>query len=114
MLLKLNVLTQMLEAGFVKTLPLFRELHDAKKIMFVKVPLKRKFRISDSCLIIEFAPYLDTIPTFFSHTVIEYCHLSAAKTALSRHWLYYFHDVLKMSSDYGRRDRCSKPPKNNL
>lgn len=65
MLLKLNVLTQMLEAGFVKTLPLFQELHDAKKIMFLKVPLKRKFRISDSCLIIEFAPYLDTIPTFF-------------------------------------------------
>ena len=81
MLLKLNVLTQLLEAGFVKTLPLFRELHDAKKIIFLKVPLKRNFRISDSCLIIEFAPYLETMPTFFSHTVIEYCFFCRSKLA---------------------------------
>ena len=38
-------------------------------------------------------------------------HNGAAKTALQRHWLYYSPALLKIKSDYGRRDQCSKPPK---
>ena len=44
-----------------------------------KVLLKRNFRIWDFCLIINFEPYLEILPTFFSHTVSENCFFSHSK-----------------------------------
>ena len=47
----------------------------------LKVPLKRNFCMWDFCLVIKFQPYLETLQTFFSHTVSKNCFFSRSKLA---------------------------------
>lgn len=104
MLLTLNMLTQLLEAGFVKTLPLFRELHDAKKtsqsVTETKFSYFRLLVNNEVCTLLGnnanfFFAYGNRKLLFLPFKVGCLSQKLAAKTALSRHWLFYFHIIIK-------------------
>ena len=73
--------TNQLESTYFSILYYITSIVRVSKTSVLKVLLKRNFRIWDFCVIIKFQSHLQTLPTFFSPTLLENYFFNRLKSA---------------------------------